>query len=237
MVRNLVYCCWHSPSASATPSCVDTVHKPDPRFGLYSLSDYYRLAACVQMTCVIRLRSTLTLEGPSTIKVRVNGLLYDFKAAVGGVTFCICEGTGHIYISSFFVKRKKDVESVGYVAQSEKSAEKCLTEKGHFSTASDIALLMNAHRRDFPDYFNLFSRMKTHAGLREVKHSGVRLLGEIDNTIAVKTGFTRASGFSGVVITSDEERTITTVAMGRYTTPDLVDKLRELIGAAIEPTR
>ena len=134
-------------------------------------------------------------------------------------------------------KKKKDVESVGYVAQSEKSAEKCFTEEGHFTTARDIALLMNAHRRDFPDYFNLFSRMKTHAGLREVKHSGVRLLGEIDNTIAVKTGFTRASGFSGVVITSDEERTITTVAMGRYTTRDLVDKLRELIGAAIEPTR
>ena len=112
-----------------------------------------------------------------------------------------------------------------------------LTEKGHLSTAKDLAILMNAHRRDFPDYFNLFSRTKTHAGLRELKHSGARLLGEIDNTIAVKTGFTRASGFSGVVMTSEEKRTITTVAMGRYTTRDLIDKLQELIGVTTESRR
>lgn len=79
--------------------------------------------------------------------------------------------------------------------------------------------------------------MKTHAGLREVKHSGARLLGGIDNTIAVKTGFTRASGFSAALVTLENDRTIITVAMGRYTTRDLIDKLRELISASIEPTR
>ena len=37
---------------------------------------------------------------------------------------CICEGDGCIYISPFFVKKEKDVENVGSVAQSEKSPEK-----------------------------------------------------------------------------------------------------------------
>ena len=112
-----------------------------------------------------------------------------------------------------------------------------LTEKGHLSTAKDLAILMNAHRKDFPDYFNLFSRMKTHAGLREVRHSGIRLLGTFNNALAVKTGVTRASGFSGVVMTLEEDRAITTVAMGRYTTRDLVDKLRELISVTTESRR
>ena len=40
-----------------------------------------------------------------------------------------------------------------------------LTEKGHLTTARDIANLFAAHQRDFPDYFNLFSRITTNAGL------------------------------------------------------------------------
>ena len=72
-----------------------------------------------------------------------------------------------------------------------------LTEKGHLSTAHDMAILFAAHKRDFPAYFNLFRRVRTHAGLREVENSAARLLTEIDGIRGAKYGYSRAAGFNG----------------------------------------
>ena len=51
-----------------------------------------------------------------------------------------------------------------------------LTETDHLSTAQDIATLLLALNDDFPDYFNLFSRITASAGVKTVRHSGRRLL-------------------------------------------------------------
>ena len=75
------------------------------------------------MTSVFRLRLTRTYKGSSTLEVGVTGLFDDFKAAVGYVYLYMRRGWLYLYLP-LLRKKEKDVESVGSVAQLEKSAEK-----------------------------------------------------------------------------------------------------------------
>ena len=58
--------------------------------------------------------------------------------------------------------------------------EKCARSdrKRASSTARDMAIITLALKRHFPDYYNLFSRIRTNAGVEEVAHSG-RYLGNV----------------------------------------------------------
>jgi len=51
-----------------------------------------------------------------------------------------------------------------------------LTQAGHLSTARDMAVLGRRLFFDFPEYYNLFSRLSTHAGVRTVGNTNRRLL-------------------------------------------------------------
>ena len=51
-----------------------------------------------------------------------------------------------------------------------------LTEQGHLSTARDMSILGRHMLYDFPQYYNLFSRTSTHAGVRDVANTNRRLL-------------------------------------------------------------
>ena len=196
----------------------------------------------IELDAPIRISNKAAAEPPVKLGLRAGQkikLRYLIRAAgVGGsndAATAIAEGLSGSE-SAFARRMNRTSIKLGLKSSRWKNAHG-LTEKGHLSTANDLATLLLAHKRDFPDYFNLFSRMNTHAGLREVKHSGIRLLGTFDNALAVKTGFTRASGFSAALMTLENDKTIITVAMGRYTTRDLLEKLQELISAATEPTR
>ena len=107
-----------------------------------------------------------------------------------------------------------------------------LTEKGNLSTARDIAILFAAHRRDFPDYFNLFSRIRTHAGLREVNNSSRRILGSIKGSRGAKYGFTRAAGFSGVVLVQRRDKKLVAAILGARSYSRLVGQLQRVLNAA-----
>ena len=104
-----------------------------------------------------------------------------------------------------------------------------LTEKGHLSTARDIANLFVAHKRDFPDYFNLFSRIRTHAGLREVANSARRMLGSIHGIRGAKYGFTRAAGFNGAVYVQRRDKQVVAVVFGARSTATLVKRIDKLV--------
>ena len=56
-----------------------------------------------------------------------------------------------------------------------------LTESGHLTTTQDMAVLFRALHDDFPDYFNLFQRKTTSAGVRTNKSSARRLLNSDDD--------------------------------------------------------
>ena len=96
-----------------------------------------------------------------------------------------------------------------------------LTEIGHLSTARDIANLFAAHQRDFPDYFNLFSRITTNAGLRDVVNSARRLLINLRGAEGAKYGYTRAAGFNTAAIVKHRDQRVVVVVFGARTTAAL----------------
>jgi D-alanyl-D-alanine carboxypeptidase len=91
-----------------------------------------------------------------------------------------------------------------------------LTEKGHLSTARDMTALGRHLLYDYPQYYNLFSRRSTHAGVREVSNTNRRLLAAYRGADGIKTGYTRAAGFNLVASAErGKERVIATVFGGR----------------------
>ncbi|NDW53345.1 D-alanyl-D-alanine carboxypeptidase family protein [Aliiroseovarius sp. PrR006] len=93
-----------------------------------------------------------------------------------------------------------------------------LTESGHLSTARDMTTLGRHLFYDHPDYYNLFSRRSTHAGMKSVNNTNRRFLNAYKGADGIKTGFTNAAGFNLVASAErGQERIITTVFGGRST--------------------
>ncbi|MEM1350754.1 MAG: D-alanyl-D-alanine carboxypeptidase family protein [Pseudomonadota bacterium] len=94
-----------------------------------------------------------------------------------------------------------------------------LTESGHLSTARDMSILGRHVLYDYPEYYNLFSRRSTHAGIKNVANTNRRLLANYRGADGIKTGYTRAAGFNLVASAErGQERIIATVFGGTSTT-------------------
>ncbi|MEM6594888.1 MAG: D-alanyl-D-alanine carboxypeptidase family protein [Pseudomonadota bacterium] len=93
-----------------------------------------------------------------------------------------------------------------------------LTEHGHLSTARDMTILGRQLFYDYPQYYNLFSRKTTHAGVRQVNNTNRRFLGNYRGADGIKTGYTRAAGFNLVASAErGNERIIATMFGGSST--------------------
>lgn len=93
-----------------------------------------------------------------------------------------------------------------------------LTEQGHLSTARDMTILGRQLFYDYPEYYNLFSRRSTHAGIKAVPNTNRRLLDAYAGADGIKTGYTRAAGFNLVASAErGSERVIATVFGGHST--------------------
>ena len=91
-----------------------------------------------------------------------------------------------------------------------------LTETGHLSTARDMTTLGRHLLYDYPQYYNLFSRKTTHAGIKTVPNTNRRLLAAYKGADGIKTGYTRAAGFNLVASAQrGNERVIATVFGGK----------------------
>ncbi|UWQ19481.1 serine hydrolase [Jannaschia sp. M317] len=93
-----------------------------------------------------------------------------------------------------------------------------LTQSGHMSTARDMTVMGRRLFYDYPQYYNLFSRRTTDAGVTRVRNTNRRLLDAYPGADGIKTGFTNAAGFN--LVASAErggERVIATVFGGRST--------------------
>jgi D-alanyl-D-alanine carboxypeptidase len=78
-----------------------------------------------------------------------------------------------------------------------------LTQEGHLSTARDMNTLGRHLFFDFPAYYNLFSRITTDAGVKEVANTNRRFLQSYRGADGIKTGYTIAAGFN---LTASAER-------------------------------
>lgn len=91
-----------------------------------------------------------------------------------------------------------------------------LTEAGHLSTARDMTTLGRHILYDYPEYYNLFSRRSTHAGIKTVNNTNRRLLAAYRGADGIKTGYTRAAGFNLVASAQrGNERIIATMFGGK----------------------
>ena len=93
-----------------------------------------------------------------------------------------------------------------------------LTTPGHLSTARDMSVMGRRLFYDYPEYYNLFSRRATDAGVTRVRNTNSRLLDAYPGADGIKTGFTSAAGFNLVASAErDGVRIIATVFGGRST--------------------
>lgn len=117
--------------------------------------------------------------------------------------------------AAFARRMNRTAKALGMTKTTFKNAHG-LTETGHMSTARDMTTLGRRLLFDYPDYYNLFSRMSTHAGVREVANTNRRLLNSYRGADGIKTGYTRAAGFNLVASAKrGNERVIATVFGGR----------------------
>lgn len=90
-----------------------------------------------------------------------------------------------------------------------------LTQNGHMSTARDMTILGRHLIYDYPQYYNLFSRLTEDAGIGKVRNTNRRLLSSYRGADGIKTGYTRAAG-SNLVASAERgsERIIATMFGG-----------------------
>lgn len=91
-----------------------------------------------------------------------------------------------------------------------------LTAPGHYSSARDMAEIGRRLFYDFPQYYNIFGRNSTSAGLATVQNTNRRLLDAYPGADGIKTGYTKAAGFN--LVSSAErgqERVIVAVFGGK----------------------
>lgn len=104
-----------------------------------------------------------------------------------------------------------------------------LTAKGHLSTAHDMSILGRRLFYDFPQYYNIFSRRETDAGLADVANTNRRFLDAYKGADGIKTGFTNAAGFN---LTASAERNgvrIIATVFGGTSTAQRNAKMAELL--------
>lgn len=119
--------------------------------------------------------------------------------------------------AAFARRMNKTAKALGMSRTTFKNAHG-LTEAGHLSTARDMTTLGRHLLYDYPDYYNLFSRIKTNAGVKEVRHTNRRFLASYKGADGIKTGYTKAAGFNLVASAErGQERVIATVFGGRST--------------------
>ncbi len=104
-----------------------------------------------------------------------------------------------------------------------------LTQRGHYSTARDMALLGRRLFYDFPQYYNLFSRRTANAGVATVRHTNRRFLDSYEGADGIKTGYTNAAGYNLVASARRGGERIIAVMFGGTTTAQRNARVAELL--------
>ena len=104
-----------------------------------------------------------------------------------------------------------------------------LTEAGHLSTARDMTTLGLHLFYDFPEYYNIFSRPTTSAGIKQVTNTNRRLLSGYRGADGIKTGYTRAAGYNLVASAERGQERIIVTVFGGTSVPQRTAKVAELL--------
>lgn len=112
-----------------------------------------------------------------------------------------------------------------------------LTERGHLSTARDMAILGRHVFYDYPQYYNIFSRRTTNAGGTQVSNTNRRFLDAYEGADGIKTGYTRAAGFNLVASAQRRRERIIASVFGGASTAARNAKMAELLDLGFSRAR
>lgn len=104
-----------------------------------------------------------------------------------------------------------------------------LTASGHLSTARDMNVLGRRLFYDFPEFYNIFSRRSTDAGMAQVANTNRKFLDAYKGADGIKTGYTNPAGFN---LTASAERGNTRIiatVFGGQSTAQRNAKMAELL--------
>jgi len=119
--------------------------------------------------------------------------------------------------AAFARRMNRTAKALGMTRTTFKNANG-LTEAGHLSTARDMVTLGRHLFYDYPEYYNLFSRITADAGVATVANTNRKFLTAYRGADGIKTGYTRAAGFNLVASAErGRERIIVAVLGGRST--------------------
>ncbi|EJF91061.1 D-alanyl-D-alanine carboxypeptidase [Bartonella tamiae] len=175
----------------------------------------------VSKVAASRPRMKLDVPAGSTINVRdaVNALVISSANDISVVFAEYLAGSEANFAKVMTLKAR----SLGMRNTSFKNASG-LTQKGHVSTARDIALMSIAIQEHFPQYYSLFSQRQFKYRGRTIKGHN-RILDRLDGANGLKTGFTNAAGFTITSTISRGNRKIVVVVLGGKTTRNRDDQV------------
>ncbi len=172
------------------------------------------------MDTMVRVSKNAAAEPPSKLGLRAGqkiALRYLVRAAAVKSANDAATAIGEAISGSeaaFARRMTRTAKALGMTRTTFKNAHG-LTASGHLSTARDMTILGRHLLYDYPEYYNLFSRQSTHAGIKTVS-SHNRLLTSYKGADGIKTGYTRAAGFNLVASAQrGNERVLATVFGGK----------------------
>jgi D-alanyl-D-alanine carboxypeptidase len=104
-----------------------------------------------------------------------------------------------------------------------------LTAEGHLSTARDMTVLGRRLFYDFPQYYNIFSRRTTDAGIATVSNTNRRFLDSYKGADGIKTGYTNPAGFNLTASAERGNKRIIATVFGGKSTAHRNAKMAELL--------
>ena len=109
-----------------------------------------------------------------------------------------------------------------------------LTEIGHYSTAKDMLLLARRLMLDFPEYFNIFSRLETSASGKIIRNTNYKFLRQYKGASGIKTGYTNASGHNLAASAKRGEKQLIGIVIGSSSSSKRAKKVIELFDDAFK---
>ncbi|MCV6823349.1 D-alanyl-D-alanine carboxypeptidase [Halocynthiibacter sp. SDUM655004] len=192
----------------------------------------------------IRISKKAAAEPPSKLGLRAGqriALRYLIRAAAVKSANDAATALGEAVSGSeaaFARRMNRTAKALGMSRTTFKNAHG-LTESGHLSTARDMTTLGRHLFYDYPEYYNLFSRRSTDAGIKAVYNTNRRFLAAYRGADGIKTGYTRAAGFNLVSSAQRGEERIIATMFGGSSTAARNKRVAELLDMGFKraPTR
>jgi D-alanyl-D-alanine carboxypeptidase len=193
----------------------------------------------ISLDTKVRISANAANEAPSKLGLKAGqtiALRYLIRAAaVKSANDCataIGEAIGGSE-AGFAKRMNRTAKALGMTQSTFKNANG-LTSEGHLSTAHDMGILGRHLFYDFPEYYNIFSRRSTDAGLATVNNTNSRFLDSYRGADGIKTGYTGPAGFNLVASAERGGVRIIGVVFGGTSTAQRNAKMTDLLDLGFE---